>query len=374
MPFSGLAIYNNGVLNEIADDVSDMISMISPRETPLLDRLSQALTPAGHVLHEWLEDSLSPNTVTSSTAASTSGTAFAVHKAGTSVAARFQVGAVLKNNTNGEFMQVTAIAGNTLTVTRAFGGTTAGVLGAGDTIFFVSDAALEGADVTTDTSVARLRKSNYCQIFKKDIIVSGTMNAVTMLGNVGREYDTQLSRRMAESLRDLEKAVINGILSGNTIGTASNYRTMKGLWSFIATNSTSIATLTTSVLDDIIGQAWNEGGSDCNLIVADSTWKRVIDGFNSNRAALANTEMDDYRNMVTRYESTYGAFDVMLGRWMPTKSVMVISTDRVQVLPLSGRQFQHVRVAPTGDAEKGMILGEYTLQVQNEEGFAKAYG
>ncbi len=374
MVFNGLATYGTSVFNEIAVDVSSMISQISPYETPLLDRLSQAPRPASNILHEWLEDELSPNTITSSTAASTTGTQFAVHKNGSSVAGRFQVGAVLKDNVSGEYLQVTAIAGNTLTVTRAFAGTTAGVLAAGDEIFFVSDAALEGADVTTDTSVARVRKTNYLQLFKKDIIVSGTMNAVSMYGDINREYDHQLAQRLKESIRDLEKAVIQGKLSGNSIGSGSSYRTLNGLWSFLSTNSTSVATLSTSVLDDTIQNAWGGGGADCNLIIADAQWKRIIDGFNVSRAALQNADMSDYRNQVTRYESTFGPFDVILGRWMPAKSVMVISTERVHVVPLANRSFQHVRVAPTGDAEKGMILGEYTLEVKNEGGMAKAYG
>lgn len=373
MPFSGLAVYNTGVLDEIAEDVSDMISMISPFETPVLNRLAQAPRPASHVLHEWLEDDLAPNTITSSTAASTSGTAFAVHKAGNPVAFRYQPGTILKNNATGEYLQVTAVSGNTLTITRAFAGTTAAVLGAGDEIFVISDAALEGADVSTDTSNARSRKSNYCQIFKKDIIISGTMRAVKTLGNAGDEYNYQLQKRMKEGLRDLEKAVIHGKLSGNTIGSVSNYRTLKGIWDFLATNSTSVATLSTTVLDDVIGNAWGAGGTP-NLIVADATWKRIIDGFNSNRAALANSEMDQYQNMVTRYESTYGAFDVILGRWMPNKSIMVIDTNNIHVVPLQGRSFQHTFVAPTGDATKGMLLGEYTLEVKNEAGMAKAYG
>lgn len=368
MSFSGLAVYNSNVFNEIAVDVSDMISQISPFETPLLDKLTPAPREAMNILHEWLEDTLSPNTLLASTAASTSGTAFGVANA-----QRYQVGAVFKDNNTGEFVQVTSVTANTLVVSRAFAGTTAGILAAGDTLFFVSDAALEGADVSVDTSIARSRVTNYCQIFKKDIIVSGTMNAVRTFGDAGQEYNYQLGQRMKEMLRDLEKAVIQGKLSGNSIGSASNYRTMKGLWDFLSTNSTSVATLSTSVLDDVIQNAWSNGGNP-NLIVADATWKRTIDGFNSNRAALQNGDMNTFENLLTVYESTFGAFPVILGRWMPTKSVMVINTHNVHVTPLQGRTFQHIRVAPTGDAEKGMVLGEYTLEVKNADGMAKAYG
>lgn len=370
MSFSGLAVYNTSVFNEIAADVSDIITQISPFETPLLDRLSQARREATSILHEWQEDTLAPKTFVASTAASTSGTAFGVANA-----LRVQVGAVLKDTNTGEYVQVTAVTANTLVISRGFGGSTAGVLAAGDSLFFVSDAALEGSDVTVDTSVARSRVTNYCQIFKKDIIVSGTMQAVTTYGDAGDEYTYQLGQRMRELARDLESAVIMGKLSGNTIGSASNYRTMKGLWDFLSTNSRSIgATLTTSLVDNSIQDAWSAGGMP-NLIIADAAYKRQIDVFNASRAGLStNGEMSKFQNMVTTYEGAFGQFPVILGRWMPTNSLMVINTHAISVVPLKGRAFRHTMVAPTGDAQKGMVVGEYTLEVRNADGMAKAYG
>jgi hypothetical protein len=53
---------------------------------------------------------------------------------------------------------------------------------------------------------------------------------------------------------------------------------------------------------------------------------------------------------------------------------MVLASPRVKVVPLRGRSFQFERVAKTGDSEKGMVLGEYTTEVKNEEGLAKAFG
>lgn len=50
MAFSGRAVYSN--FTAIAEDVSDVVSMISPRETPLLDLLGDAPFPARSVLHE----------------------------------------------------------------------------------------------------------------------------------------------------------------------------------------------------------------------------------------------------------------------------------------------------------------------------------
>lgn len=379
MTFNGKAIYDTGAFSEIAEDVSDLIGQISPWETPLLDALGQAQQSATNVLHEWLEDALNPNTIVSSSTLinSTNATALGVYATGlTAVANHLQVGAVLKNNTSGEYMQITAVNANTITVSRAFGSTSIASVGAGDELFIISDAALEGADVSGDISRTRSRPSNYCQIFKKDVIVSGTQQAVRHLGGVGNEYDYQLVQRTKESVRDLEKAVIQSKLSGNSIGSASAYRTMRGLWDFISTNATSTGTLNPTVVDNVIQNAWDQGATDTDIIVCDAAWKRVIDGFNDTRVEVmqGGGQENTYRRRISFYEGTFGTHRVVLSRWMPTTSMMVISSSRVQVLPLTGRSYQFIPVARTGDSEKGMVLGEYTLEVMNEEGMAKAYG
>lgn len=165
MAFSGRAVYSN--FSAVAEDVADIVSMISPRETPLLDILGDPPFPARSVLHEWLEDDLSPNTIVSSSnvASDTADTQLGV---ASSKAARLQVGMVLRgpSASGNEYMIISAISGNTITVQRAFGGTTANSFQAGSSIDMISDAALEGDDVTTDSSGVRSRKQNFCQIFK----------------------------------------------------------------------------------------------------------------------------------------------------------------------------------------------------------------
>ncbi len=62
MAFIGKATYSAGSgLPEIAEDVSDVIGIISPYETQLLDVLGDPLRAATSTHHEWLEDTLLPN-------------------------------------------------------------------------------------------------------------------------------------------------------------------------------------------------------------------------------------------------------------------------------------------------------------------------
>lgn len=57
MSFTGKARYAAGTtLPELAEDVSDVIAIISPYETPLLDVLGDPLHEARSTRHEWVED------------------------------------------------------------------------------------------------------------------------------------------------------------------------------------------------------------------------------------------------------------------------------------------------------------------------------
>lgn len=59
MPFTGKATYSAGVdLPELAEDVADLVSVVSPYETPLLDALGDPARAAQSTLHEWVEDAL----------------------------------------------------------------------------------------------------------------------------------------------------------------------------------------------------------------------------------------------------------------------------------------------------------------------------
>lgn len=59
MPYSGKSTFDGGAdLPELMEDVADLVSIITPHETPLLDHLGDAKRPALGTVHEWLEDAL----------------------------------------------------------------------------------------------------------------------------------------------------------------------------------------------------------------------------------------------------------------------------------------------------------------------------
>lgn len=374
MSFTGKATYTAGAsLPEIAEDVSDLVGLVSPYETPLLDALGDAARPARSTVHEWLEDSLLPNsdTVTDPTLSTpTTDTNFLVANS-----TRFRVGDQVKVRGASEVMLVTDVdsPSGTITVVRGYGGTTAAALSSGAVLDILGNAALEGDSAPAARFTSRVRKTNYTQIFSAAVEVSGSELAVRQLG-VADELDYQKQQRLRELMRDLENSVINGVAPAtNPEGSATVRRTMRGIVPVLATNKFTPGVggfppeteLTETQINTALRNIWKASSGQVDLIVVGGAQKRRINAFvSSNRRFSADSER--FKDLVAVYESDFGVCRVVLSRWAPPDSVLLLDSSRIEVLPLSGRSFHYKPLAATGDREAGQLIGEYTMELRNE--------
>lgn len=385
MPFTGKASYSAGsTLPELAEDVSDIISLVSPYETPLLDLLGQAHKPARSTVHEWIEDTLLPNTdlinQTTFSPGPASATAITVDNG-----SRFRPGDQVRPNNGPEVMLVTAVSGNVLTVTRGYGGTTAIALADNMKLTILGNAALEGDDKPAARFTNRVRKANFTQIFTAAVEVSGTQQAASAIG-VRDEVDYQKQERLRELLRDLEHCVINGVApSTSPEGSATVRRTMRGIARHISTHNyspgdgvipsgqgTNNDLLTEDIINAALRAVWDVAQSRIDTIVVGGFQKRRINQFVGDRGyAPKDTK---FKELVSVYESDFGVCRVILSRAMPADQVLMLDSSRIQVLPLAGRSFHYKPLGPTGDAHTGQVIGEYTLELKNENAHALIKG
>ncbi|MDX2131610.1 MAG: DUF5309 family protein [Planctomycetota bacterium] len=386
MSFSGKATYGAGAdLPEIMEDVSDIIGIVSPYETALLDHLGDAKRPATSTVHEWVEDTLLPNTDTIN---QTTFTPNAQDATSVTVAngARFQVGDLVRPGNAPEVMQVTAVSTNVLTVVRRYGSTPASSLSNGLRLTILGNAALEGADATTARFTSRVRKQNYTQIFAATVDVTGTMQAVRAHG-VPDEIDYQKQERLRELLRDLENCVINGTAPASTPqGGSSVRRSMNGIIKLISTNQFvpgqggfpagggAGTDLSENVLNAAMRLAWEQSQGRVDTIVAGGFQKRRINQFIATTARHYDAGETRVRDMVSVYESDFGVCRVILSRWMPADTILLLDSSRVEVVPLAGRSFHFRPLGATGDSVSGQVVGEYTLEFRNEAAHALVRG
>jgi hypothetical protein len=372
MAFTGKATYSAGTtLPELAEDVSDLIGIISPYETPLLDALGDPLREAASTHHEWLEDELLPNKDAIDDDTYTDpdvDTDFVVDNG-----SRFRVGDQIQVEGSEELMLVTGINSNTLTVVRGYAGTTAEDLADNQVINILGNAALEGADKPGARFTNRSRCSNYTQIFTATVEVSGTDMAASQLG-LADETDFQKQERLRELIRDLENTVVNGGQpASNPEGSGSVRRSMKGIIQHLSTNVfhtgdsgfPSGTALDEAKINYVLRKIWESSNGNVDLIVVGGFQKRKINAFCADSRTYGATDTT-FTNLVSIYESDFGVCRIVTSRWIPQEAALFLDSSRVNVLPLAGRGFHFKPLASGGDYECGELIGEYTLELKNE--------
>jgi hypothetical protein len=348
MSFSGKATYTAGAtLPEIAEDVSDVISIVSPHETPLLDHLGDPQREATSTIHEWLEDALLPNTDAvddASLTGPTTLTSFTVENG-----ERFRAGDQIRLAGKAEVMLVTGVSGDDLTVVRQYGGSASASVADNDIIHIIGNAALEGDDAPTARFTARSRKQNYTQIFTASMEVSGSQLAASTIG-IADEMDWQKQERLRELLRDLENCVINGIAPASAQqGSSTVRRTMNGLRAMIDTNIFAPGTdpipagagagedlLSEAVLNAALRAVWEQSSGVIDTIVCNGFQKRRINSFIASAQRFSRRDTT-FKELVQVYESDFGVCRVVLSRWVPADTLLLLDSSRLAVMPLGGR-------------------------------------
>lgn len=370
MPYTGKATYSAGPdLPEIAEDVGDLVGVVTPHETPLLDALGDPTRVARSTVHEWLEDRLVPQNLVAVSAGTGNPATVVVSSALT-----LDAGDQLVAMSTGERLLVVSKTNNTTVVAeRGYGGTTPGTL-SNTPLTVLGNAALEGGAARDAAVLTRTRVRNYTQIFNATVDLSGSELAVKQLA-VADELEWQKQLRLRELLRDLENTVLNGRdADEDPQGSATARRTMCGITGYVSTHQFAVgqngfpsdARLTETQLNLALRSIWKASSGSVDLIVVGGREKRAMNSF-ATAARTFHVGGSTYRDLINHYESDYGTCRVVLCRHVPDGTVLLLDSQRIEVMPLSGRSFHYKPLASTGDHVRGQLVGEYTVEVRNEQ-------
>jgi hypothetical protein len=377
--YSTHAAFTAGPLN--AEDVSSTIALLAPDETPLLDWLGDSDVFATNTVHEFLEEELRPNYLTNSTAIASATAATGIQLA--DFGDLLTVGTVIDLEVAGstsERMQVTSVVGaNSVLVSRNFGASGTSSLAAGGSLFVSGNFALEGQDHPgSDVTRKRRRKTTYVGLFHVPIAISGTQLSVQALGNGGNELQRQSSLRIREALRDLEKEVVRGYRA-TSIGSDTTYRTFNGLQRTITGINSSVVYASFNAnphlyLGDVWEQAYKNGASETEEwgVIAGRSYFRSISNMNDTKVEDSN-QSESFKRVIRNYEGPFGRCQVFLSRWIHPEAAIIVPRQRVKVTPLQGRAFQILDIAKTGDSEKRLLVGEYTVEIHHSQAMAQLH-
>lgn len=383
MPFTGLSSNERFTASQVQEDVAAAVAALSPKETAILDFLGDSDVFATSTKHEYWQDYLPPNKIIASTAvnSATAATPFQINGFGNVLT----VGTLLENETSAEVMQVASIIGpNSIAVTRNYGGGGIGSLAAGGELYVRGYAGVEGQD-HNGTSVRRLgtRLANTVGLFRAEIAMSETDMALELFGN--DSYSSTQAKALKQMLWGFENEVLRGVLnSTNSLGTVTatggETRTMQGLRAFITTVNSTLGTSSfvsnaALYLGNAFQDVYAQGGSDNETwaIIAGANYYRAINELNDTKVQDSNvTEL--YKRRVRTYVGPFGQAQVLLGRALSSNELILVPRERIKIAPLQNRSFKITPMAKTGDNEKALITGEYTMEVHHANAMARIRG
>jgi len=280
-------------------------------------------------------------------------------------AALFQPGDVWKIDS--EYIWVSAISSATLTISRAFGGTTAATHANSAAMTRISRARIDGDDADDSPSTEIASATNFTQIFQRTINVARSKQKSAEYG-ISSWKDYLIDKAMKELMTDLARLPYYG---RRGTGTASLARAAGGFHTFVtanptyatstaATGGTALA-LTRDHIDDTL-QNIHASSGDPNLILTGAHAQRKIndmyEGFVSTERSeqLGGVLIKKLMNPVSG-----GILDVVVDRNAVASELWIVDTKEVGYYPFD--PFFYEDLGKTGDAEKGQVVGEYGFVV-----------
>jgi hypothetical protein len=246
---------------------------------------------------------------------------------------------------------------------------------------------LEGDDPATfDAVTATVRMTNYAQISRKTLSISGTEEVVDKAGRKS-ELAYQQSKKGSELKRDME-----GLLLSNTAanaGAAGVARKTAGLPAWVKTNVSFGATGvnpvyttlpnnartdgtgragTEALLKTVIQLQWAQGG-ECDTIMVGGVQKQALSayaGIATKTYQQSSAKTSVIIGAVDIYVSDFGVFAIVPNRFQRATDMWLLNFELIDVVFL--RHMFVKKIADTGDSAKRLMLVEYGLKVKQEAG------
>lgn len=254
----------------------------------------------------------------------------------------------------------------------------------------------EGNDWAYDAISPTTRVGNHTQISDKKVIISGSLEETSKAGRKS-ELAREVAKKGVELRIDMESILLSNQASTAGSGNGATNRKLGGFRAWLATNdnmnsgtsggfnqSTGVVdaatngsqrAFTKTILDSVILSTYNAGGSPKTLMLSPYA-KTIFSTFMADSAVAQQRFEASGKGQSTivaaadMYLSDFGTISVVPNRQMARAGATVARNafliDPKMVSMGVFRDIKLEKPAKTGDAEKRVLLTEYTLIVNNE--------
>lgn len=240
-----------------------------------------------------------------------------------------------------------------------------------------TNAKAEGADGVDITAVPTVLRTNYTQIMAETVKVSETADVVSTYGRA-KEMAYQMAKSAAQVKRDFENALVGtaqaaaaGDNSGPVARTFAGYQQQIASGNRIYTGAGPAALDETKFLSAL--QTSYNAGAEPNVAMVTPSNSLIVAAFAKASGRYrsivdANAKAGTVVNTVDLYVSPFGQVSVKLNRFLKSLNTLIYDRDMWSKLTL--RPWTRMPLAKTGDANKQMIVGEFSLKHKNQLGSA----
>ncbi len=325
--------------------------------------------------HEWLEDSVSPQTFTvNATRAPAGGTLVFTSTVGVKVGMVFAFTSALGASRTVQLVVDTVTNATDLAVS-VYAGSTDGVnLIATDIAKLISLPKNESTDPDPDLGTEPTAKFNYTQIFDRTAKVSKTSESVKLYG-----IESALNYQVEYQLRQLAYDINNTMIYGRkVVRAAGDPGSMDGILAIMEAQSdnqvdASAADVSPSILNDAFEQGFANGASGMKTLLCAENQARKISGFNtSGNNPVVQRDEKVAGSFVTTYVGDLPIGEngqiskIVVDPNFPKDKILLLDDSKIGLVPLEGRGFTDENAATNGaDYYARRVLGEFTLQLQN---------
>lgn len=348
-------------------DLSDILSTVI-RDEPRFISNFKPVPDARMRKHEWLEDQMQGRSVTASAAASGVLTVTAAD------AAKVKVGTLLALEGDPALFQVSSVSGASVTVTLAAANgstlTAAALPAAGGTFKVISTPMSEGS-VNGDGEENYAQSGtayNTTQIFRKEIVLSGSALAVSLYGSA----DNQLNRQTAFALADLARDLNRVALFGRRVEAAAGVNgEAGGLYCFATgTGALSIdadgAAIDSFLINDGAQEVLGAGGEPAQILCSPGQARIISNEYRNNLQVLRSDDRRGAYVAVIVNDINGKGMTVMADPDVPDTDAWIIDPEGFGLAALQGRGISDEDATPSGfDGIRRVALGEVTFEFRN---------
>ncbi|MBW1723131.1 MAG: DUF5309 family protein [Deltaproteobacteria bacterium] len=291
----------------------------------------------------------------------------------------FRADDLLKNDSTGEVMRVTAnqSSATAITVARGYGTTAATGISDNDYLFVCGTAIAEGAGVRSSLYTDPTKRYNYTAIFRHPLNLTNTARATRQ--RTGAAYQQMKLEALDQHTVDMERAFIFGERKEDLTGSEPK-RATGGIISFLTTNVTEVSggNLTAAAWEDFLRGLFAYG-SDEKLCFCGNKFLMVINQIARNIYTVnlqADTSVAGIKvvKWITPFGTVYFKNHPLFNELVPhTKIGLFIEPKHIIYRPLKGngvnRDTKLLKNRQTAGEDKTTdeYLTEAGLEIQHEK-------